>query len=118
MFTDLALLALRATTGSLLAGHGAQKLFGSFGGPGLEGAAGMFESIGLKPGRLWATVGGAAEFGGGALTALGLLNPLGPLAIISVMTMAWLKAHRGKPIWVTSGGAELPLTNIAVALAV
>lgn len=115
---NLALLVLRATTGSLLVGHGAQKLFGAFGGPGPEGTARTFESMGLKPGGLWARLGGAAELGGGALMALGLLGPLGPLAVVSAMTMATLKAHRGKPIWATSGGAELPVTNIAIALAV
>ena len=51
---NLALLVLRATTGSLLVGHGAQKLFGAFGGPGPEGTARTFESMGLKPGGLWA----------------------------------------------------------------
>jgi putative oxidoreductase len=51
------------------------------------------------------------------LTALGLLNPLGPLGIIGSMSMATRKAHRGKPVWVTEGGAELPLLNIAVSTA-
>jgi uncharacterized membrane protein YphA (DoxX/SURF4 family) len=55
--TDLALLVLRVVTGGLLAGHGAQKLFGSFGGPGLNGTASWLESMGLRPGALWATGG-------------------------------------------------------------
>lgn len=115
---DLALLVLRLVTGGLLIGHGAQKLFGWFGGPGLSGTAGWLESIGLRPGKPWAVLAGLAEFGGGLLLALGLLNPLGPVGIVAAMTTAWRLAHAGKPIWVTSGGAELPLTNIAVALAV
>lgn len=115
---DLGLLILRGTTGGLLAGHGAQKLFGAFDGPGLEGTAAMLESLEVHPGRVWAPLAGLAELGGGALTALGLLNPLGPLGVIAAMTMATFTAHRGKPIWVTTGGAELPLTNAAGALAV
>src|SRR5687767_13895981 len=61
---DLGLLGLRLTAGGLLAGHGAQKLFGKFGGYGLEGTAGWLESIGLRPGKPWATLAGASEFGG------------------------------------------------------
>ncbi len=115
---DFGLLILRLTLGGLLAGHGAQKLFGWFGGHGLEGTSGWMESMGLRPGRPWAFLAGLTEFGGGLLTLLGLLNPLGPLGIISSMGMATAKVHWGKPIWVTSGGAELPITNTASALAV
>ena len=98
--------------------HGAQKLFGWFGGPGLKGTAGLMESLGLRPGAAWAPVAALSELGGGVLTALGLLNPLGPIAIVAAMSMATVKAHWGKPIWVTAGGAELPVTNMAVALAI
>jgi putative oxidoreductase len=49
------------------------------------------------------------------LTVLGFLNPLGPIGVIGSMTMATTRAHAGKPIWVTEGGAELPVTNIAAA---
>jgi len=114
---NLAALILRAVLGSLLAGHGAQKLFGSFNGPGLEGTSGFMEMMGLRPGRLWAVLAGLSEFGGGVLTVLGLLNPLGPLGVVGSMSTATTKAHWGKPIWVTEGGAELPVTNIAVAIA-
>lgn len=114
---DLAALVLRGALGSLMAGHGSQKAFGSFNGPGLEGTSGFMEMLGLKPGRPWATLAATSELGGGALTALGLLNPLGPLGVVGSMAMAWKTAHAGKPIWVTEGGAELPLTNIATALA-
>ncbi|HJP71548.1 MAG TPA: DoxX family protein [Candidatus Limnocylindria bacterium] len=115
--TDLARLIVRLVVGGLLAGHGAQKLFGWFGGGGPEKTAGMMESLDLRPGHRWAFMAGASEFGGGILTALGALNPLGPLGIIGAMTMATTKAHWGKPIWVTSGGAELPVTNMAIAAA-
>ena len=108
---------VRLAQGPLMVGHGAQKLFGSFGGPGLEGTSGFMEMLGMRPGRPWAYLAGLSEFGGGLLTALGLLNPLGPLGVIASMSMATRKAHWGKPIWVTEGGAELPLLNIAVSTA-
>jgi putative oxidoreductase len=115
--TDIARLLVRLVIGGLLAGHGAQKLFGWFGGAGPEGTRGMMESLELRPAHRWAFIAGLSEFGGGVLTALGALNPLGPLAIIGSMTMATTKVHWGKPIWVTAGGAELPVTNMAVAAA-
>ena len=115
--SNLAALILRVALGGLLAGHGSQKAFGWFNGPGLEGTSGFMEMLGLRPGRPWATLAALSEFGGGVLTLLGLLNPLGPLGIIGVMSIATTKAHWGKPIWVTEGGAELPVTNIVVATA-
>jgi putative oxidoreductase len=114
---NLAALLLRLVLGGFLAGHGAQKLFGWFNGPGLEGTAGFMEMLGLKPGRPWAFLAGLSEFGGGVLTALGLLHPVGPIAVIGSMTMATRRAHWGKPVWVTEGGAELPVMNIAAATA-
>jgi putative oxidoreductase len=101
-----------------LAGHGAQKLFGVFGGPGLRGTAGVMEMLGLRPGHLWGTAAALSEFGGGTLLALGLLSPLGSIGAISAMTMATVKAHWGKPIWVNKGGAELAVTYGTIALAV
>jgi putative oxidoreductase len=115
--TDLALLLLRVVTGGLLAGHGAQKLFGSFGGPGFSRTAGFVETLGLRPGPLWAALAGVGELGGGLLTLLGLGGPLGSTLTVSTMKMATFKAHSGKPIWAASGGAELPVVNIAVGTA-
>src|SRR5919204_437593 len=115
---DVGILAIRAVGGALLAGHGAQKLFGVFGGPGLRGTAGLMEMLGLRPGPLWGTAAALSEFGGGTLLALGLLSPLGSIGAISAMTMATVKAHWGKPIWVTKGGAELAVTYGTIALAV
>lgn len=115
MMRDVGLLLLRLTTGGLLAGHGAQKLFGWFGGPGFKGTAGWLRSMGLHPSKLWATSASASEFGGGLLTSLGLLHPLGPIAEMGAMIMATVKIHWGKPIWVSTGGAELPVVNMATA---
>ena len=114
---EAAPMIVRVVQGSLMAGHGAQKLFGSFGGPGLEGTSGFMEMLGMRPGRPWAYLAGLSEFSGGVLTALGLLKPLGPLGVIGAMSMATRKAHWGKPIWVTEGGAELPVLNIAISTA-
>lgn len=111
---DLGLLTLRLTAGTLLTGHGMQKLAGKFGGYGLAGTGQFMESLGLQPGQAWAAVAGLSE-AGGALIALGFLEPLGEIGVIAAMTMAIGKAHWGKPIWVTSGGGELPATNIAIA---
>ena len=113
---DLGHLVIRLTTGALLAGHGAQKLFGWFGGHGFQGTKGWMESMGLRPGDLWAGLAGLSEFGGGLLTALGLFHPLGPVVSSGSMLMAQTKVHGGKPVWVTSGGGELPVTNLAAAL--
>jgi putative oxidoreductase len=115
---SIAFLILRLTVGGLIAGHGAQKLFGWFGGQGIKGTAGWMESIRLKPGTVWARLAGGSEFLGGVMTALGFLNPLGPIAAAGAMLMAWTKVHLGKPIWTTKGGAELPLTNLAALASV
>ena len=113
MRRDLGLLTLRLAAGGLLAGHGAQKLFGAFGGHGLEGTAGWMESLGLAPGDRWALAAGAGEFGSGALTALGFLGPVGPLSIFGPMLVATRTVHADKPVWVTSGGPELPMLYMA-----
>src|SRR5579884_425510 len=117
MLRDLGLLTLRLSVGGLLVGHGSQKMFGWFKGPGLQGTAGWLESLGLKPGTAWATAASASELGGGLLTALGFLHPIGPIGTMGAMIMATAKAHWGKPIWVSQGGAELPVVNMASALA-
>lgn len=107
--------AARAVLGGYLAVHGAQKLFGSFGGAGLEGTAAMFDRIGLSPGRQMAAVAGATELGGGVLTMTGALHPLGPIAVASTMAVA-TAVHREAGPLSTKGGYELPLTNLAFAL--
>ena len=113
---DAGLLTLRAVGGLLLAGHGAQKLFGAFEGPGLEQTGTMMEYMGLVPGKYWGLAAALSEFGGGVSLGLGLLTPLGSIASISAMTMATAKAHWGKPIWAQKGGAEMAVTYGALAL--
>jgi putative oxidoreductase len=113
---SIGLLISRVIFGSYLAVHGAQKLFGSFGGHGLEATGAGFESMGMKPGKVMATIAGASELGGGVLTATGIANPLGPLAIAGTMVVA-STVHRKQGPLSTNGGFELPLTNFAVAVA-
>lgn len=112
---DAGLLVLRSGFGSLITGHGAQKLFGWFGGHGVNGTSMWLESLGFKPGKPWAIAAGVSEFGGGVMTSLGLLHPIGPVLTLGSMGIATFKVHWGKPIWVSSGGAELPLLNMAIA---
>ena len=113
----LGLLILRAIVGLLFVGHGAQKLFGSFGGHGLDGTGGFFESLGLRPGRTHALAAGAAELGGGALLALGLITPLAALLVSAVMVTAIATVHGAKGPWATDGGYEYNLVLLAVAFA-
>ena len=114
---DLALLLVRLI-GLGFAAHGAQKLFGWFGGYGLAGTAGFFESLGFKPGTLFAATAGVSELVGGLLLALGLFGPVGPMLMVSVMLVAILTVHAPKGFFVTNGGMELNLAYIAIAVAV
>lgn len=100
-----------------MAGHGAQKLFGWFGGHGLEGAAGFMEKMGMRPGRRYALAAGLGELASGTFTALGLLWPAGPLSMLGPMVVVTRVAHAGKPIWAASGGAELPTLYMTVGAA-
>ena len=115
---NTSLLILRLVLGTAMAAHGAQKLFGWFGGYGLQGTGGFFESIGFRPGVRFALAAGLTEFAGGLLLALGLLGPVGPALILSVMLVAILTVHKGHGFFATSNGVELPVLYIAGALAV
>ena len=111
---ELALLGLRLVVGLGFAAHGAQKLFGSFGGYGLDGTAGFFEQIGLRPGALHARAAGTVEFLGGLLIALGLVTPFAAAALIAVMIAAVLTVHVKNGFFNTDQGYEYNLTLIAV----
>jgi putative oxidoreductase len=115
---EVGLLVLRVVVGLLFVGHGAQKLFGVFGGHGLQGTAGFMESLGIKPGKPQALAAGGAEFVGGALLALGLLSPLAAAMLIAVMTVAVLTVHAKNGLWNQNGGFEFNLTMVAAAFAV
>jgi putative oxidoreductase len=113
---EIGLFLIHVTVGVLLAGHGAQKLFGWFGGHGVEGTGGFFEQLELRPGRHMALAAGASELFGGALLALGLATPLAAVVIASTMLVASLTAHAGKGPWAQNGGWELPVTYAIVAI--
>lgn len=102
---DLGLLLLRLGTGGVLAAHGAQKLFGWFGGHGLEGTGKFMESVGYSPGKASATAAGLAETGGGALLALGLATPAAGAAAAGAMTGA-AAVHKPNGFFAQEGGYE------------
>lgn len=106
---DLGLLIARLIVGLLVAAHGAQKLFGWFGGYGLEATGDFFGKLGFQPGRLFATTAGLGEFVGGLLIALGFLGPVGPAILLAVMIVAALSVHWQNGLFATSNGIELPL---------
>jgi putative oxidoreductase len=114
----LGLLVCRIVIGILMAGHGAQKLFGWFGGGGLEGTARMFDQIGLRPGHLQARAAAMAEFCGGLAIAAGLLTPLAVAAIIGVMTAAVITVHAANGPWNQDQGFEYNLVIVAVLFAI
>ena len=115
---DLAFTVIRVILGLAIAAHGAQKLFGWFGGYGLAGTGGFFEQIGFRPGKLFAAAAGLGEFGGGVLTILGLGGPIGPALIVTVMVVAILTVHLKNGFFITNQGWELNLLYILSAAAV
>ncbi|WP_030672608.1 DoxX family protein [Streptomyces rimosus] len=104
---DLGLLLLRAGAGGVLAAHGAQKLFGWFGGGGLEGTGQFMESVGFVPGKASATVAGLTEAGGGVLLAFGLATPAAGAAAAGAMAGA-AAVHRPNGFFAQDGGYEHP----------
>jgi putative oxidoreductase len=110
-------LLLRLVVGGLFVGHGTQKLFGWFGGQGLDATAQGFEQLGLRPGRRNAIAAGGAETGGGALLAAGLATPLAASVLIATMLTAIHRVHAKNGPWLTNGGYEYNLVLIAAALA-
>ncbi|MEV8021174.1 DoxX family protein [Streptomyces sp. NPDC086554] len=116
---DLGLLLLRVGTGGVLAAHGAQKLFGWFGGHGIEGTGAFMESIGYKPGKANAMVAGLAEAGGGVFLALGLATPAAGSAAAGAMAGA-TAVHAPNGFFSMGGGYEYPayLGLVSAALAV
>ena len=114
---ELGLLVLRVIVGALFIGHGSQKLFGLFGGPGVSGTADFFDQIGLRPSRVHAVLSGVAETTGGLLLALGLLTPLATVLLTAVMTAAILTVHLRNGLWVTANGYEYNLVMIAAVFA-
>jgi putative oxidoreductase len=110
-------LLLRLAVGGFFVGHGTQKLFGWFGGNGLDATAQGFEQLGLRPGRPNAIAAGAAEAGGGALLAAGLATPLAASVLTATMMTAIETVHGKNGPWLNDGGYEYNVVLIAAALA-
>ena len=107
--------ALRVPVGIILAAHGAQKLFGWFGGYGLEGTGQWMASVGFEPGYLMALLAGSAEFFGGIALALGLLTR--PAAAVAAFTMAMaMTVHVGNGLFVSNNGYEFALVLLAASV--
>ena len=113
---DVGLLVMRLVLGVIFIGHGAQKLFGSFGGPHISGFAKMLGQLGIKPALPMAILAGLSESIGGILVILGLLTPLAALALIVVMIVAVLTVHLKKGFFNTNGGYEFNLALAGMAL--
>ena len=103
---EIGLLLLRLTVGLTLAAHGAQKLFGWFGGPGLDATGQAFEGLGFQPGRRHALMAGLVETGGGLILALGLFTPIGAAIVFSVMLVAALTVHVKQGFFITSAASS------------
>jgi putative oxidoreductase len=114
---EIGLLGLRLIVGLTFAAHGAQTLFGAFGGDGIDRTARLYEQIGLRPGKLNAWQGGGAELSGGLLIALGLLTPVASAVLIGDMTAAVLTVHLRNGFFNMKGGFEYNLVLVAALFA-
>jgi putative oxidoreductase len=107
---------LRLVLGGLFVGHGTQKLFGWFGGPGPEGTEAMMDQLQMHPPKRNALAAGATETAGGALLSAGLATPVAPAGLIGVMTTAIRKVHMPNGVWNANQGYEYNLVIIAALL--
>jgi len=114
---SIGLLILRLVVGLTLAAHGAQKLFGWFGGYGIAGTGQFFEQLGFRPGRVQAALAGLAETAGGLFLAAGLLTPAAAAAVVAVMLVAAVSVHGKAGFFAQAGGYEYPLVLAGAGLA-
>jgi putative oxidoreductase len=115
---DLGRLAARAVIGGLFVGHGTQKLFGWFGGPGIEGTEQMMGALELRPTRANALAAGWAETAGGALLVAGAATPVAATTLIGTMVTAIWKVHKEHGPWAAQGGYEYNAVLIAALVAI
>lgn len=115
---SVGILLMRLVIGIAFIGHGAQKLFGWFGGYGPKGTGGWMESIGIKPGVTMAVLAGVLELVGGFMFAVGFLTPVAAVLIVATMLGAIIKVHAPNGFWSTSNGIEFPLTVLMVAVGI
>ena len=117
MSFNVGILVIRVLFGVAIAGHGAQKLFGWFGGYGLKGTGGFFEELGFRPGVAFAAAAGLSELGGGILLMLGLFTPFGAAAVLAAMLVA-LSVHLKNGFFALVNGIELPFLYTVAVLGV
>ena len=115
---DAGLLLVRVVFGLVMSAHGAQKVFGWFGGYGLAGTGGFFEQLGFKPGKTFAALAGSTEIASGLLVATGLLGPIGPALMLSVMVVAIATVHLPNGLFAQNNGIEVPLLYSTAAAAI
>ncbi len=113
--TDLAVALVRAVVGLVIAAHGAQKVLGVWGGPGLAGWTQGLTRMGMRPPAFWAWVSAFAELAGGIAFAVGFLLPVVAAALTIQMGVAIARAHWGKGFWNSKGGIEFPFSLGAIA---
>jgi putative oxidoreductase len=113
---DVALLVSRVTLGGTMLAHGAQKMFGIQGGPGIEGTAKMMHSLGFRPGERYAPLLAATEVTSGALMSLGAFGPVAPAMLLAVMLVAVETVHRPKGYFNANGGYEMNTMFVLTAL--
>jgi len=113
---DTGLLIARLVFGFILSAHGAQKLFGWFGGYSLTDTGGSFEQLGFRPGRVFAAIASTTEIVAGLLIAFGLLGPVGPALMLSVMIVAAVAVHWPHGFFATTNGIELALLYATVGI--
>lgn len=109
-------LVLRVPAGIIFMAHGAQKLFGAFGGYGLEGTGQWMASIGLEPGYLMALLAGSAEFFGGLAILIGLLVRPAAAALAFAMLVAIFAVHIGNGLFMSNNGYEFALSLLAMSV--
>lgn len=117
MSVDFGLLIVRVLFGVAIAAHGAQKIFGWFGGYGLKGTGAFFEKLGFRPGVFFAAAAGLSELGGGVLLTLGLFTPFGSAAVFAAMLVAMVSVHLKNGFFAMSNGVELPFLYAVAAFA-
>ena len=113
---SVGLLIARVIIGLLMAAHGTQKLFGWFGGYGLNATGEFMVQLGFNPGRAFAAAASLGEITSGLLVALGLLGPIGPALMVSVMIVATITVHWKNGLWASNNGFELPLLYSTAAI--
>lgn len=118
MDLSLSMLLVRFAVGIVILGHGAQKLLGVAGGPGMKGWTAGVRAMGFRPAPLWAGAAALTEFAGGAALALGLLSPIVAAFIVADLFVAIVKAHGPRGLWVQAGGYEYPLVLAVIVTAI